>query len=362
MKICYISPLNNVHTYRTIRFFNNLGYEIHCIWYEEETKKIKWINYYSYKENKSWNFLLKIPFLKLLFFTLYWLKTIRKIKPDITHLQFLWIWTLIALIYKSKKLVTTIWWKDILLLPKKVPFYKKIVKKILKKSNYIIVEWYNTFDEVLSYWIEKEKIKRIWFWINTIEFRKIEIPKEEKRVVKIISTRLLEPENDVETLIYAAIILRDNSKKFTIDIFSEGSQKQHLMEMVHDYWLEREITFKWKYIHKEIPLNLNESDIYVSVSLIDSGLSLSTFEAMACWLPVIVTDNADNARWIENGINWFVIPEKSPEKLAEKIAFFIDNKEQIQEMWNKNITTIENQNEYNVEMNKINDLYLILVN
>ena len=41
-----------------------------------------------------------------------------------------------------------------------------------------------------------------------------------------------------------------------------------------------------------------ESDIYVSTSLSDGGLAASTAEAMACELPVIITNFGVNSKWI----------------------------------------------------------------
>ena len=357
MKICYISPLGSIHTYKSIKYFYDLWYEIHCIWNEKISNRIEWINYYSFDEKIKNNFFLKIYIFRIIFFTIYWIKKIKKINPDITHLQFIWFWSLIALFYKSRKLITTIWWSDILVIPKKIPLFKIIVNKILQKSDIIIMDWYNVKKEVLSYWNYESKIKMIWFWIDTNIFKKDITLKWNNARIKIISLRALKSIYNISTIIKAAKILKENNEDFEINIYWDWAEKDNLINMRDELWLKNYVIFKWKYNHNELSKYLNESDIYISVSLSDSWLAVSTGEAMSCWLPVIVTDNADNSKWIINYENWFVIPNKSPEKLAEKISYFINNKDNINKMWDKNISIISNKNNYYREMNKINNIY-----
>ena len=59
-----------------------------------------------------------------------------------------------------------------------------------------------------------------------------------------------------------------------------------------------------------MPAYLNAADIYVSTSLSD-GTSLSLLEAMACSLPVVVTDIPANKEWITDGHNGFLCCRKN---------------------------------------------------
>jgi len=55
-----------------------------------------------------------------------------------------------------------------------------------------------------------------------------------------------------------------------------------------------------------------------------------TYEAMACGLPVIVTQNSGSlARDKKDG---FIVPIRDAETLAEKILFFYENPEKVSEM------------------------------
>lgn len=357
MKICYIAPLNSIHTQKWIKYFHDLGHEIHCIWNEKINNKIKWITYYSFDDKIKNNLLLNFFIFRLIFFTIFWLRIIKKINPDITHLHFLGFSSLIVLFYKSKKLVTTIWWSDILILPKKIPFYKYIIKRILNMSDVITMDWFNTYDEVLSYGIPKQKLKKIGFWIDTKKFFSSSVIKDNLLPLKIISLRNLDPIYDISTIINAAKILKDKWEKFHIDIYANWSEKGKLIDQTNILWLNEYISFLWRYDNTKLPGYLNNSDLYISVSLSDSWLAWSTGEAMACWLPVIATDNADNSKWITNEKNWYIIPEKSPSILADKILYFIKNRSLIKDMWNESVSVISKRNDYYNEMDKVNNIY-----
>ena len=83
---------------------------------------------------------------------------------------------------------------------------------------------------------------------------------------------------------------------------------------------------------------------------------------MSCGLPVIVTEDPDNRYWIEDGVNGFIIPVKSPNILAELIKKLINNKKLRKEMGEKNRKIIEEKNNYYVEMGKMEKEYEKLIN
>ncbi len=77
-------------------------------------------------------------------------------------------------------------------------------------------------------------------------------------------------------------------------------------------------------INEELPKN----HIYVFPSLLE-GSAKSVYEALACGLPVITTENAGSV--VEDGIDGFIIPIQDVKSLKEKILFFYNNREKIKE-------------------------------
>lgn len=73
--------------------------------------------------------------------------------------------------------------------------------------------------------------------------------------------------------------------------------------------------------------NLKKADLFILPSLHES-FGLTVLEAMACSLPVIVTDQVGASDHVLEGKNGFVVEASSPEKLADKIKYFYDNPEE----------------------------------
>lgn len=73
---------------------------------------------------------------------------------------------------------------------------------------------------------------------------------------------------------------------------------------------------------------LRRSKIFVLTS--DSeGLSLSMMEAMMCGLPVVVSDVGDLADLVEDGVNGFLVPCRSPELFATRIVELLTNNQKL---------------------------------
>ncbi len=94
----------------------------------------------------------------------------------------------------------------------------------------------------------------------------------------------------------------------------------------------RNIRHVTKYLSdNEIAGLYQEAHVFVLPS-IDEGFGMVVAEAMSAGLPIIVTENVGAADSIENGKEGFVVPIRSSDALAEKIKFFYDHSEKIQEM------------------------------
>jgi len=83
--------------------------------------------------------------------------------------------------------------------------------------------------------------------------------------------------------------------------------------------------------HQAVLKLMQSCDVFVLPSIVE-GRALVQQEAMSCGLPLIVTPNAGGEDLIEEGRTGFLVPIRSPEKIAEKIAWFADHRDKIAEM------------------------------
>ena len=74
---------------------------------------------------------------------------------------------------------------------------------------------------------------------------------------------------------------------------------------------------------QDMPDFYRQADVAVLPSLVE-GSALVVLEAMASGLPVIVTPNA-GADSVRDGIDGFVVPIRSPWRIAERLQWLADN-------------------------------------
>jgi len=354
MKICFLAGGDSIHSYKWIRYFSDRGHEIHWVSLVPFTqKKIQNAKLYLIKGN----LILNIFRVRAL---------IKKIKPDILHAHYAGLNGLLGALSGLHPLVLTAWGSDVLLAARskiKGPF----VKYALKKADLITCDAEHMKEVMIKLGVNNSKIKIINFGIDTKEF----YPNSKDEIVIknlgvsdykiIISLRSLEPVYDLETLLRAMpSVLKEVPKTYLI-IAGEGSQEKELRKLAGDLIITKNIRFIGWIPNEELPKYLRAADVYVSTSLSDGGIAASTAEAMACGLPVIITDVADNKKWVRDGENGFVIPIKNPKILAERIIYFFKNKNIGKKFGEVNRKIIEEKNSYYKEMEKVEETYTRLL-
>lgn len=85
--------------------------------------------------------------------------------------------------------------------------------------------------------------------------------------------------------------------------------------------------------HKEVLRLMQSCHVLVLPSIVE-GRALVQQEAMVCGLPLIITANTGGEDLIDEGKTGFLVPIRSPEKIAEKIDWFADHKDEIALMGN----------------------------
>jgi glycosyltransferase involved in cell wall biosynthesis len=83
--------------------------------------------------------------------------------------------------------------------------------------------------------------------------------------------------------------------------------------------------------HPEVLRLMRSCDVFVLPSIVE-GRALVQQEAMACGLPLLVTRNAGGEDLILEGKTGFLVPPRDPDALAEKINWFLENRDQLPAM------------------------------
>ena len=114
-------------------------------------------------------------------------------------------------------------------------------------------------------------------------------------------------------------------------IIVDGNLRSKLQQLSCDLEIEHNVIFAG---YKDNIENwLQKSRIFVLTS--DSeGLSLSMMEAMMCGLPVVVSDVGDLADLVEDGVNGYLVPRRSPNLFAMRLIELLKNSQKLESLSN----------------------------
>lgn len=366
MRICYVADGASIHTQRWLNYFAQKGHEVHLIcWkvmpgYDDSIR----IHLLTRLAPKIW---AASQYLSFLFWIIQVRRLIRRIKPDIVDGHFITVYGFLAACSGFHPLVVSAWGSDVLIVPNQNPFYRFLTTHALKKADLITSDAEHLVEKLIKLGARREKIELVYFGVDTQIF----YPKQRDAKLReelamfdsptIISARNLKPLYDVATLVKAVPLVLAEIPDAKFIIASDGDQRGYLEELTSSLGLSNSVRFVGWLRESELSDYFTASDIYVSTSLSDAGLAASTAEAMACGLPVIITDFGDNRKWVQDGKNGFIVPVKNPEALASKIVYLLQNMDDRIKFGQANQQLIEEKNNREREMERVERFYKELI-
>lgn len=226
--------------------------------------------------------------------------------------------------------LAVVWGSDILVEARNSLIFRLIAKYILNKADGVIVDSEVQKKAAMELGCNENKIWKFPWGIDLEDFNPNISGLEAKRRLGwennklIISNRNHFSVYGIEYLIGAIPIVVKEMPEARFLIIGNGPLTKALKKMTKKLGVTRYTHFIGRVPNQQIPMYLRAADIYVSTSFSD-GASASLLEAMACGLPVVVTDIPANNEWIQNGKNGFLVPIKDSKILAEKIIFLAKN-------------------------------------
>lgn len=292
-------------------------------------------------------------------------KLIREVAPDVLHAHQVWIDGIVAAAAGFRPLVVTPWGSDVLLGPRS-PLKRPLISWALKRAQLVTCDGQNTARAVVELGVPRDSIELVCFGTNVEYFTPERSGAEVRSRLDVwsrpvvLSLRHLSPLYDVGTLVSAVPTVLDSCPDAVFVIAGNGTQREELIRLAEDLGVRDAVRFVGLIAEAELPTYLTAADVYVSTALSDSGLSASTAEAMACGLPVVVTDTGSNRDWIDDGVNGYIVPVQDSSFLSRKIVDLLRDPAR-RKAWGKmNRTIIVQRNNYVTEMARMESLYACL--
>ena len=367
MKICYLASADSIHTIKWIKYFYDRKHRISLISLHPFTQpEMGEVQSYVFKPFPYQLRPLTTPFNQL--DNLVRIRSlIGRIQPDIIHVQSFIHYAWLGYLSGFHPLVITAWGSDILKRPQESRSYQAQVRLAIRKADLLTCDADHIIQPMIDLGARPEKIRTIFFGVDTRKFHPER--KNDQLVEKlgfsghplVISLRGLSQIYDVESLVRAVPGVLKSCPSARFIIAGEGPLKSRLQELASSLGAADTVRFVGNIPNDLLPPYLASSDVYVSTSLSDAGISASTAEAMACARPVVITDFGDNRKWVEDGVSGYLVPLSDPGTLAARIIDLLNRPERRESFGKLARQVIMEKNDLYREMGKMEALYQQLI-
>ncbi len=184
-------------------------------------------------------------------------------------------------------------------------FLKPLIKRIWRKADRIVANSWDLRD--LALLTMDVGIDVIANGVDVDEFK----PVKRKFSKRLVSTGRLIPRKGYEYLIRAL----SRVGGFELALIGEGDQMDELKEMASG--MDVSVSFRGYVEHSKIADEYRKADVFIMPSL-SEGHSNSMLEAMACGLPVIVTDTGGVSRLVDG--NGIIIEKESVGSIVDALC------------------------------------------
>ncbi len=174
--------------------------------------------------------------------------------------------------------------------------------------------------------------------------------------IRIATTGRLVEKKGIEYVIRAIPQIIQEYHNIEYHIIGDGPLKESFQTLIQELKIEPFVIFHgWKE-QQEIIKILNQCHLFVAPSITaadgNQDAPVNTLkEAMAMGLPVVSTYHGGIPELVEDGVSGFLVPEKNPDAIAEKLIYFLKNPE----IWPSFGAAGRHKVEEKYDINQLND-------
>lgn len=329
MRVLLLAAGNDIHSVRWANQLAEHGNEVHLCYVANQKPAMDKFN------NKIYLHELKFPAPYGYYLNALQLKRIiSKIKPDILNAHYSSGYGTLGRLSGFSPYLLSVYGSDVYDFPYKNTTNMKIIRKNLLAAD-SIASTSNAMAKqtikLINYPLEDIYITP--FGVDIDKFKKINIEKNKDEFV-IGSIKKLSPKYGMKYGILAVhhlikYLIKEHDLKIKYYIYGEGEEKEELIQLVKECELEDIVEFKGRIPNSEVPIALNELDLFLGNSILDSeSFGVAIVEAMACEVPVIVTDVDGFKEVVDQGNSGVMVPRRDFKLMAEEIYRLIQKPNQ----------------------------------
>ena len=254
------------------------------------------------------------------------------IKPDLVNAHYASGYGTLAALVHFRPAVLSVWGSDVYDFPYELPPLKMwLMRWILSRFDRVASTSRVMAAQVRKLTPRVEHIDVTPFGVDTSVFVPVPGARDE-RCITIGTVKTLARKYGVDSLIRAFAQARDDGEveaaglrpKLRLVLVGDGSERLTLSSLARELGIEDCTTFVGAVEHARVPQFLNQFDIYVAVSRLDSeSFGVAVIEASSCAVPVIVSDKGGLPEVVEPNVTGFVAPADDVVRTAQHLKSLI---------------------------------------
>lgn len=297
--------------------------------------------------------------MKNLGYFIFWVKIlfeVKKINPDIVHVQGMWTSICGYLAKEFLKIPYVLYARGSDVYRPEISL-KLILRTMLKNADAVIA-----LTEDMKKNIQKTYNREVFVIPNGIDLEKfVNISRKNlllsNYTKKILFVGRLHPVKGVRYLIEAMKIIKEKDLYAKLIIVGDGEEREKLQKLANKMGLLDSITFTGQIPNQNVSQYMAMSDILVLPSL-SEGFPNVILEAMAFGIPIVATNVGGVIEIMENGVNGFLVKPGNPDQIAQKVLFLFNNKDMIKMISNNNKKLVKQQHNWEKIAIKLENVYL----
>ena len=321
MRIAVLSAALSIHTIKWVNALAGLGHTVALFSLPDHKAPYSGINsdvnVYYLKRGGATGYWLGASELKA---------RLAAFNPDVVSAHYATGYGTLARRCGFKPILLSVWGSDVYDFPNNGHFYKRIVQKNLEAATAIASTSNAMARQVEKIYHNEKKIYITPFGVDTEKFRPMGGERSEAVTIGIV--KALEPKYGVEYLLRAFSLLnkrliregRMPSGGLRLEIYGGGSQLEALRALAVELGILEQTRFNGHVIHSKVPEVLSGFDIFCAPSVSDSeSFGVAAVEAMACGLPVVVSDVDGFREVVRDRETGFIVTRRDYVSLSNKL-------------------------------------------
>jgi len=148
--------------------------------------------------------------------------------------------------------------------------------------------------------------------------------------IRLFTTGRLIEKKGIEYVIRALPLLKAGGRRVHFHVIGDGPLRSKLESLTRELGVDGQVTFHGRCTSEAVRGHLDRAHLFVLASVTAEnndreGQGVALIEAEACGLPVIATRHNGFPEAVLDGGSGFLVPERDPRALAERLQYLIDN-------------------------------------